>query len=475
MTVRPTAAMNVLARAFVRWLAAALLVTLAHLAPVSAQNAFERLVMPGDLIKGHAKYEKECKSCHTPFSKGAQSQLCLDCHKDVAADVRDKKGLHGLRKDIAAKACSHCHGDHKGRDADIVQLDTQTFDHASTDFALIGAHAAVACKSCHAPEKKYREAPSDCHSCHKASDPHRGALGVKCASCHDEKSWRKTKPYDHDKTNFKLTGSHVDVGCRACHVGELWKGAPTKCVDCHRAKDSHKGRNGPKCESCHKTTTWDAITFNHDKDTKFPLLGKHRARCDACHKADPKVEKLAITCMPCHTKEDVHKGNLGKDCQKCHNESGWKIGTLLNHDKDTRFPLVGKHAVTKCADCHKAKDDNQPRDFREAPRTCVGCHAKKDAEVHAGRLGAKCESCHNSKSWKEWRYDHAREAKFALTGRHAKISCYACHQQKNVQKITLPRTCIGCHQQDDKHRGAFGRDCERCHSTSTFSSAFIRR
>ena len=64
----------------------ALLVIAGFSNPGFAQNAFERLVMPGQLIQGHAKLEAECSKCHSPFSPKAQDDLCLACHKAIAAD-----------------------------------------------------------------------------------------------------------------------------------------------------------------------------------------------------------------------------------------------------------------------------------------------------------------------------------------------------------------------------------------------------
>lgn len=453
--------------AIVKWC----VIVFAMLSATSAahsQNALERLVNPGELIKSHAKFEKDCASCHKPFSGASQKSLCLDCHKDVAADIDGKKGFHGLRKDVTAASCNHCHTDHKGRNADIIQLDVQAFDHSMTDFALTGSHTAVKCEDCHRAGKHYRDAPLACMDCHKNTDPHGGSLGEKCETCHDATNWRKPRPFDHDTTKFKLTGGHVETGCKSCHAGERWGGISQDCVACHRAQDKHQGKNGNYCDSCHKTVNWTEITFNHDKDTKFPLLGKHLpAKCESCHQKAPKLEVLATTCMPCHSKEDVHKGGLGKDCQKCHNESGWKIGVLFNHDKDTKFPLLDKHVTTKCADCHTTKD------YREAPKTCVGCHAKKDA--HLGRLGPKCEDCHNARDWKVWTYDHAVQARYPLTGKHAGISCYACHKAQHAEKVVAPNDCNGCHQKDDVHHGAFGKECGKCHTTKKFTPAFVPR
>lgn len=435
-------------------------------APVAAQGIFERLLKPGDVIQGHAKYENDCNACHKSFSKAEQPQLCLDCHKDVAEDVRTKTRFHGKSAAVANSECRHCHTDHKGRTADIVQLDRATFDHQQTRFALAGRHAAVPCAGCHAEGKKFRAAPSACVECHRKDDVHRGKLRETCADCHSDKSWKAVSAFDHGKTNFALTGGHKTVECKACHAGERYKGVPTACSDCHRERDVHKGGRGAKCESCHSTSTWGEAKFNHDTDTKFPLLGKHgAATCEACHKQPPKQVKLEPACGTCHKKDDAHKGQLGTACQNCHNESGFKIGVLFDHDK-SRFPLLGRHQRAKCADCHQTKV------YKDAPTACIECHRKKDQ--HEGRLGANCGQCHSAEKWAGAGFDHGK-TRFALTGRHAQTGCYNCHKQKHVQRATLATDCYGCHKAQDRHRGAFGRNCGSCHTTSTFGVAYIRR
>ncbi len=159
--------------------------------------SLETLMMPGKLIEGHAKFEGQCIKCHEHFSKRGQSRLCLDCHKKVAADVRVHKGFHGRIRDIDSTECTLCHTEHKGRSADIVMLDKDTFEHSATDFPLKGAHIDVRCASCHKAGRKYREALSGCIDCHRNDDPHNGHLGTDCARCHTVQAWRKVE-FDHD-------------------------------------------------------------------------------------------------------------------------------------------------------------------------------------------------------------------------------------------------------------------------------------
>jgi hypothetical protein len=71
-------------------------------------------------------------------------------------------------------------------------------------------------------------------------------------------------------------------------------------------------------------------------------------------------------------------------------------------------------------------------------------------------------------------FDHGRQTKFPLTGKHATTGCYNCHMTKNVTDASLPTSCFSCHARDDVHRGKFGKDCGRCHGTASFSTAIIK-
>lgn len=453
-------------RRWTRLFAMALVATVSMLGSAQAQNLFEKLVMPGPLIEGHAKLEKECMSCHEPFVRQSQSRLCLDCHKDINKDRQQNRGYHGRHANASVQDCRHCHTDHKGRTFDIVQLDRETFNHAATSFELRGAHATVACGGCHKQKVKFRQAPQRCFECHKAADRHKGRLGEACDGCHSEKDWRTVKPFDHAKTKFALDGAHKNVGCAACHAGEHYKDLPTTCISCHQIQDRHGGRYGEKCETCHKPEKWVKVHFNHDRSTKFPLRAAHaKAKCDACHPGNLYRDKLAMTCVSCHKKDDPHNGTLGANCQNCHNDSGWRKKVAFDHDA-TRFPLVGKHAVVPCEECHRSTN------FKEAPRACENCH--KDTH-HDGRLTAKCAQCHNPNGWARWRFDHNTQTRFRLTGAHQGLQCHACHTVKNTTKVTAATDCYGCHARDDIHQGSFGRACEQCHTTASFKQRVGRR
>lgn len=505
----------------------ALLVTLLFpLVPASHADTVESVLMPGKVVAGHADLETDCKQCHVRFNKSAQSGLCLDCHKDVARDAIQKRGYHGRIKE---QECRVCHTEHKGRDANIAPLDESRFDHRLTDFPLRGGHTSskIRCRDCHQAGKKHRDAPSDCVACHRKDDTHKGKLGNRCADCHRDTRWKDTV-FDHSKTRFPLTGKHREVGCRDCHKDPKFKGESTRCVACHRKDDDkrgHKGRFGQKCETCHVDSNWKTIRFDHDRDTKYPLRGKHRfAKCTTCHTGDLYRAKLRTTCAACHQKDDDrkgHKGRFGDKCQSCHVEKDW-TATIFDHNRQTKYPLRGKHAQAKCQLCHTGvlyreklqtdcfschrKDDKHKGQegrqcarchnerswkdtrvdhgltrfpllgkhakveckkchvtpaFRDAKVECVACHRKDDA--HKLRLGTKCETCHNAVDWKRWEFDHDRRTTFKLDGGHRGLDCLACHRRPMDRTLSLSSSCASCHDDVDIHRGGFGRECQRCH------------
>ena len=495
------------------------------IAPAARSASIEKLIMPGPVSKAHAKLESNCSGCHDRADRDRQTALCLDCHKEVAADIRTKTRYHGRMPAAATGQCRGCHSEHQGRDADINKLSEPGFTHDLTNFALQGAHTTLACASCHRPNTPYRKTPATCIGCHKNDDTHRGALGVDCASCHVTSAWRQTS-FDHDKTEFPLTNKHRNVSCAACHAGEHFKGTPKQCVGCHLPDDVHRGSQGAQCANCHTTADWTSQKFDHARETGFPLLGRHahvscqdchrsgnlkepipkdcngchksddrhagrfgvacgdchgnevwrvanfdhtarfkfplegaheKLDCHSCHTAVAKDQKLPTDCAGCHRADEPHGGTLGKQCEQCHVQTQWKD---VNFDHDmTPFPLLGLHVVVTCGQCHATQR------FKEAPKECVGCHAKDD--IHKGALGKDCGACHTPNAWKMWDFDHAARTRFPLSGAHAKVGCPQCHiKPQNVMKPSM--VCGTCHAGDDIHAGRLGLQCQECHNTTTF-------
>ncbi len=489
----------------------------------------ETLLMPGKVIAGHAKFEQECSQCHDRANRDRQAELCMTCHKDVAADVRSHAGFHGRLAGIERAQCKACHSEHLGRDADIVKLSTTAFDHGRTDFALTGAHAAADCEGCHQRGRKYREAARGCVDCHRSDEPHDGKLGSDCRACHATATWANAR-FDHGKTRFALRDRHATATCTACHAGNRFAGTPTQCVSCHAPDDVHRGARGPDCASCHGTALWKTTRFDHAKETGFALGGAHAALdCKGCHTTPNLKDPLPRDCAGCHRKADPHANRFGDACDKCHGTGAWKPSTF-EHTRDGRFELVGRHAKlgchachtavvaqqklgTECHACHRTQDahagklgtdcarchgveawrkdvafDHDLSDFplvglhvavpchechatpayKGAPQDCHGCHQRDDK--HKGALGKDCEACHSPNGWGLWEFDHAKATGFALVGAHTRATCEGCHKQP-PETVKLSGDCASCHVQDDVHLGQFGRQCQRCHGSVTFKGA----
>lgn len=514
-----------------RWSGLLLVGILLCLLPARRGDAVnpETLFMPGKLTKAHQKYEEQCSNCHDRSNRARESQLCSGCHKEIGKDIGAHTGFHGRLRGIESAQCRACHAEHQGRDADIVKLSREQFNHDATDFPLHGAHLNLTCESCHQAKKPFRDASHECAVCHKAEEPHEGKLGRDCASCHDTQVWQHLT-FDHDKTRFPLHDKHQGVRCAECHFGNRYKGTPAQCVSCHAPDDVHRGERGPKCADCHSTAGWKSSRFDHAKETGFALEGAHmHLDCQDCHRSGNLKDPVPKACSGCHEGQDAHAGRFGSDCAHCHGNEKWKP-TAFDHTRDGHWELVGQHAKldchtchtaalgrqklpTDCGSCHRASDVHatrlgvrceechvpeswksitnfdhdltkfpllglhvavpceqchSERSFRVADASCVGCH--KDKDVHKGSLGGECAKCHSPNGWRMWEFDHGKQTGFALDGAHVKLDCKSCHTRPAAE-VKLKSDCVSCHSQDDVHIGQFGAQCQKCHSTLSFKGA----
>lgn len=204
---------------------------------------------------------------------------------------------------------------------------------------------------------------------------------------------------------------------------------------------------------------------------------EYEEKCDQCHDTSDK-DKQAILCVSCHDHKDIKSDIKNKsgfhgqlpeqqksDCKHCHVEHKGRDKNIVllnistfNH-QHTDFKLKGTHKTTACNSCHK-KD----KKYSEAPTKCFSCHEKTD--VHKGKQGKKCESCHTEKNWKETKFDHSK-TDFPLKGAHDKARCAVCHI--NDKYKDTPKTCISCHKINDIHSGDFGKKCDSCHNSNKWS------
>ncbi len=337
----------------------------------------------------------QCSRCHTTGQFTRLDRACANCH--LTAYDKTANPSH-----VAAnfpKDCGVCHS--------TLTFAGARFDHSKAKLPLAGAHATVACASCHAGGQ-YSGLNADCAGCHlaryqNASNPNHAAAGfpTHCTVCHTTASW-KGAVFNHSR--FALTGAHTRVQCASCHVEGRFAGTPADCASCHLARytastnPSHLAAGFPRdCALCHSTTQFQGARFAH---TRFTLTGAHTSLgCARCH-ASGQFAGASTQCASCHLARYTATANpnhvaagFPHDCALCHNTTQFR-GAVFDH---ARFPIYAgsKHAGrwTSCATCHV-----NAANFREF--SCLGCHDKPRTDPKHAKINgyaynsANCYGCH---------------------------------------------------------------------------------
>ena len=140
------------------------------------------------------------------------------------------------------------------------------FDHeAETGVALTGAHDEARCLRCHNDRGPVDQFTAQgCSGCHE--DVHRGTLGTRCDTCHEDRNWRAVGMIEmHNRTRFPLHGAHAVTSCQRCHAGAVvgqFLPTDTECVTCHQSDllqtTNHVGLGWTfRCDRCHQPTKWE--------------------------------------------------------------------------------------------------------------------------------------------------------------------------------------------------------------------------
>ncbi len=420
----------------------------------------------------------DCSQCHTGFENltfGPIEASCYTCHQqDYAGTTMPNHIQAGFSTE-----CQECHS--------ISELNwtAQNFNHDF--FPLTGGHNISNCFSCH-QQGSYTGVSTECYSCHRddyerVTDPNHvaGNFSTDCRQCHTINGWSPST-FDHNLTQFPLTGAHINTNCTSCHSSG-YANTPTECVACHQdnynaaANPSHTAAGIPTdCKSCHETAAWIPSTFNHIT-TGFELTGAHTPlECSSCHNGS--VTGQNSECISCHqdnynTAPEHVAQSYPQNCTMCHNTVAWNQ-TNFDHQA-TNFPLTGAHTSVECSNCHQGG-------FSGTPTDCAACHQSNyNAAVNPSHtalaLPTDCASCHSTNpNWEPALFPNHNNY-YELIGAHAQIAsnCITCH---NGNYTTTPNTCFGCHETDyngttnPQHAAAgFGTECQTCHSQTAWTPA----
>ncbi len=441
--------------------------------PLAAQ---ETDYSPGLLSEAHSGFDDpdSCENCHNDDYE-VEGDRCLICHDQIQARMEAGKGVH---REVSVDDCAVCHAEHGGRDAEMLPLDRDDFDHATeTGFALEGFHGDFRgdCSRCHTT-RSFLDLNTGCASCH--GDAHAGTLGGECTECHAvDTHFKNASRAFHKSTVLPLEGRHLDVPCADCHTNAVIIGTPNQCYDCHwiRRQDTpHRLEFGADCENCHTPFAWTATSWDHAAATGFDIGGNHqKVGCEGCHPGWRFDGSVSPDCYSCHAEDyngtrdpDHRQAGFPTDCILCHspNDGTWNRGTF-----DHPYELVGVHRTQPCDSCHAGGI------YEGTPTDCVGCHADDYNESQnpnhpAAGFPTTCDLCHRASdsSWRDATFSHDG---YQLVGVHATLDCASCHPD-GIYEGT-PRDCVGCHQADydqsvnPNHQAAgFPTTCESCHSAS---------
>ncbi len=339
-----------------------------------------------------------CNNCHTSVYAGTNS-VCKNCHQaDISKPVNPVHTLGNF-----PQVCEQCHN--------TSGWIPSTFNHASTNFQLVGKHLTVTCNSCHTAQ--YSGTPKDCYQCHQtdyngAQNPNHktGGYPTDCAMCHTSTAWIPSS-FNHSTTGFTLTGKHATITCADCHGSTVSHLDPT-CSVCHKADIAtsktvnHNLGNfltGKTCDNCHTTTVWKPSAFNHSA-TAFPLTGIHvSTACNSCHVA--VYSGTSKDCYSCHKTDYTSSANpphsssalssiFTVSCASCHNSSAWRP-TTWSHKQ--YYDITVKHSTRLCKECHTSWAN-------PAAPQCISCHQSDFNQKHSASQSKDCwkSGCHTNPS-----------------------------------------------------------------------------
>jgi cytochrome c7-like protein len=312
-----------------------------------------------------AHVDVDCKACHSSGATKVMRPMhdqCSSCHLDAHGGQLSARADRG--------ACESCH-----RVTGWVPSLLTVTEHAKYRLPLEGRHAQIACGACHGARAGLPPLPPtpnlgsaqvafklrnvSCESCH--ANPHGDAYrpnvassaraagasaalqsmpghAASCTACHDARAWRPSSVdiAAHSRYRYPLEGAHRAVPCAGCHqplrraasrstlvlartpLTPMTLAIDTRsgCRACHTSPHGTQfdtRADGGVCESCHRVESFRVASFDHERQTSFPLTGGHaRVACARCHRAESRDR----------TGRAVVRYAISTKCESCHTSSG---------------------------------------------------------------------------------------------------------------------------------------------------------
>ncbi|MEI6898512.1 MAG: hypothetical protein WCL00_01440 [Bacteroidota bacterium] len=199
-----------------------------------------------------------CEACHQS-NYNTTPNTCVGCHLTKYNQTTNPNHLaNNIPND-----CGTCH-------TPSPNWKPATFPIHNNYYILAGAHATVACATCHNGNYN-NQIPTLCYGCHTAdynqtnNPPHASAqFPTACDECHTQTAWVPST-FQHDGQYFPIySGKHNGKWtlCSDCHTNSS-NYAVFSCIDCHThnqtsTNNKHNGvpgyqYNSNACYNCHPT------------------------------------------------------------------------------------------------------------------------------------------------------------------------------------------------------------------------------
>lgn len=269
--------------------------------PAGAGDRLAPLAVQSQAASSHAPYEEgDCSICHQsndprkpgPMKKEVQ-QLCLGCHEDFTASLRQK-----YTHKPAREACTSCHNPHNAAQS-----------------KLLLAEPVALCNGCHEEVKRLTES---------APVKHAGALarGARCSNCHDP----------HGSAVERLLIALPFDLCVKCHSTDTLAGADGRKLQNIKAWiEANPVLHGPvetkDCGDCHQphgSANFRLLEKYYPPDFYAPYDKRNYAMCFSCHseRAFSTAETTTLTKFRDGARNlhylHVQQGNRGRTCRACH-------------------------------------------------------------------------------------------------------------------------------------------------------------
>ena len=418
------------------------------------------------LLGAHELIKNDCQNCHTSGYQNTPDQ-CIGCHQE---NYNSTTNPSHTQLNFSTD-CETCHNFSAWKPAE--------FDHDNEYFPIYsGKHSNewVACSDCHTDQNNY--AKFECINCHEHNqnsmdDKHRGVDGYiysseACFSCHPNGDGEGA--FNHNQSNFPLTGAHGGEDCSSCHLNG-YTNTSTECFSCH--ENNFNGTTNPNhtqlsfsnnCSDCHNTETGWQLTAFPIHNNFYELLGAHlevQSDCFDCHKDDYNIQK--DICLDCHISDFNNSSNpnhsqlnFSNNCEDCHNTNrGWELTSFTIHSD--YYVLTGAHVgiANNCSNCHN-------NDYNNTTNICYDCHTTDYQTAtnpsHSGSsFPTDCETCHTTSVWNPSTFEHDGQYFPIYSGEHRGEwnLCSDCHTNQSDYGIF---SCIDCHEHnksemDSEHNG----------------------